>query len=163
MRSLTLALAVLLAPAVAQAQARSQVQVPARAADSARTTPVPADVPADVRGLTPGQRIHVRAFLGDCHHALAVYGNVAARAGDTMTVDLEPRGTTRPGDQLAIPIATIHSLHLSMGKPAPRRGFSLARLTGSGERWVEVKRPAGMRLERSCLTPVPSAYPGMAH
>ena len=151
MRFLAPTLAFLLAPALAHAQA------PTRVADSVTTT-----VPADMRGLTRGQRIHVRAFMGDCRHALAVFGNVAAWSGDTMTVDLEPRGTTLPGDQLAIPIATIHSLHLSMGKPAARRGFSLARLKGSGERWVEVKRPAGVRHERSCPAPVPPALPGMS-
>ena len=149
MRSLVLAAIAALLPAVAHAQATVTDSVAA-----------PTTVPADMRGLVPGQRVHVRAFHGDCRRALAVYGDVAGWAGDTVTLNLEPRGTTLRGEQLALPLATVHSLHVSLGKPAGRRRFALAR--GSGERWAEVKRPSDVKHERSCHPTQPPPIPGMS-
>jgi hypothetical protein len=143
MRSLLLAIVVAVVPSVAHAQSRAVALV----ADSVVTPSTP---PADMRGLVPGQRVHVRAFLGDCRRSLAVYGTVAGWAGDTMTVNLEPRGTTLAGEQLAVPIATILQLHVSMGK------------SGRREKWVEVKRPSDVKHERSCPATLPPPIPGMS-
>ena len=143
MRFLALAVAVAVFPTIVQAQAR--------VADSVVTPLAP---PADMRGLVPGQRVHVRAFLGDCRHAIVARGDVAGWSGDTMTVTLEQRGMTRPGEQLGIPIATILQLHVSLGRSEGQSRFALAR--GERERWVEVKRPRDVKHERSCPATVPT-------
>ena len=150
MRPITFAMLAALVPAAAGAQAPLADSFP------------PVVAPADIRGLVPGQRVYVSAFQGDCVRPVVVHGTVAGWSGDTMTVDLEQRGTILPGEQLAFPVRTIHRLHLSLGKPSKRPRTFLARLRGDGERWVEVKRPAGVPLERSCRRPVPPPLSGMS-